>query len=136
MRRIKIIKSIFILFFVLAGCRPDLTVNHIEVDSWIASDRKVHTTISNVGDSDASEFLVYFDVTESLPSTNHIPQVRKHLGGLPVGGITVINADFTPLAHPDNNSLANITNIKVTVDSKGMVNEKNETNNDMEIPVP
>ncbi len=56
--------------------------------------------------------------------------------GFAKGASITLNADFAPLAHPDNNNLGNVNKITVMADLKGMVKESNENNNTKEKPVP
>ena len=110
------------------GCAPDLVVEQVSID-WIAPQRTAEATISNIGNQDAGEFLVYFNGDEFPVSKNRRPQIRHSVTGLNAGASTTLVADFAPLAHLDNDNLANIYQISVLVDPKKMLTESNESNN-------
>ena len=127
---------LIILFAVaFAGCAPDLVVQNVDV-TWNGTTKKAEAKISNIGNQDAGEFMVYFNGDENPVSSNHRPQVSHTVHGLAKGASLQLEADFVPLAHPDNNNLGNVKKITVIVDPKGMVNESNENNNVLEKPVP
>ncbi|NOZ25151.1 MAG: hypothetical protein GXO94_03535 [Nitrospirae bacterium] len=128
MKRLRVSALILFLSAVLAGCAPDLVVKNLDV-TWNATDKKATAEIANVGNKDAGNFMVYFNGDENPVSPNHRPQLRYSVPGLAKGGSVVLNADFAPLAHPDNNNLGNVYKITVLVDPKGMVKESNEDNN-------
>ncbi|VAX32735.1 hypothetical protein MNBD_NITROSPIRAE02-1490, partial [hydrothermal vent metagenome] len=92
--------------------------------------------IANIGNKDAGTFMVYFNGDEDPESPNHRPQVRYNIPGLAKGAAITLDADFAPLAHPDNNYLRNVYKITVLVDPKGMVKESNENNNVKEFMLP
>gem|GEM_PF-3562754 len=119
---------VLVLAAVLAGCAPDLVVKNLDV-MWNATDKKATAEIANVGNKDAGNFMVYFNGDENPVSPNHRPQLRYSVPGLAKGASVVLNADFAPLAHPDNDYLGNVYKITVLVDPKGMVKESNENNN-------
>jgi hypothetical protein len=135
MKRVKNFVFILVPLFALAGCMPDLVVKNLDV-TWDAANKKAEAKIANIGNWDAGNFMVYFNGDEDPKSTNHIPQVRHNVPGLAKGASITLNANFAPLAHPDNNNLGNIYQITVFVDPKGMVKESNESNNTKEKPIP
>ncbi len=135
MKRFKFFALTFILLSALVGCAPDLTVKQLDV-TWNAADKKASAEIENIGNKNAGNFMVYFNGDEMPESANHRPQVRHNVPGLNKGASTILEADFAPLAHPDNNNLGNVNKITVLVDPKGMVNESNENNNTQEFPIP
>lgn len=122
-----------VVLVALTGC-ADLVVKNLEVD-WESGNRIATAEIANIGSKDAGSFMVYFNGDEDPESQNHRPQVRHNVPGLDGGDSVVLTADFAPLAHPDNNSLANIYQITVLVDPKGMVKESNENNNSRSVAV-
>lgn len=129
-----------ILLFVLlpilfTGCKADLKVTSLEVD-WDAVDKKAEARIENVGYKDAGMFMVYFNAEEDPVSPNHRPQVSHTVDGLAKGDHIDLEADFAPLAHPDNANLANVYKIVVIADPKDMVDELKEDNNTREKLVP
>jgi hypothetical protein len=79
---------------------------------------------------------IYFDGEEEPVSPTRRPQVRKDVPHLAKGDSIPLEADFAPLGHRDNNYLGNVKKIRVLADPKGMVKEKNENNNETEIPAP
>lgn len=111
-----------------AGCAPDLVVQQVDVD-WNAPTRTAAATIANVGNADAGEFLVYFNGDEFPESRNRRPQVRHTVTGLAAGASVTLLADFAPLAHPDNLSLANVYQVTVLADPKSTIDESDEGNN-------
>ncbi|MFV9677942.1 MAG: CARDB domain-containing protein [Methanosarcinales archaeon] len=134
MKRAKILAFIFILLFALVGCAPDLVVKDLDV-TWAVANKKAKAEIANIGNKDAGNFMVYFNGDEDPVSPNRRPQVRHNVLGLAHGASTILDADFGPLAHPDNNNLGNVYKITVLVDPKGMVKESNENNNVKEVPI-
>ncbi len=130
-----LIMLVFILLaFALAGCAPDLTVKNLDV-TWDDANKKAKAEIANIGNKDAENFLVYFNGDENPVSSNHRPQVSHSVPGLSKGGLIILEADFAPLAHPDNQNLGNVYQISVLVDPKNMVKESNEENNAKTVPV-
>jgi hypothetical protein len=123
-----------VLLLLTSGCAPDLVVEDLNV-TWTAAEKKADATIANVGTKDAGEFMVYFNADESPESQNHRPQVNHHVPGLRKGESIDLSADFTPLAHTDNNHLGNVYQITVLADPKDMVKELNENNNTKSIPL-
>ncbi|NOY39406.1 MAG: hypothetical protein GXO95_04045 [Nitrospirae bacterium] len=128
MKRMKVLSFIFILSVALVGCAPDLVVKNLDV-TWNAVEKKARAEIANIGNKDAGTFMVYFNGDEDPVSPNHRPQVRYNIPGLAKGAAITLDADFAPLAHPDNDYLRNVYKITVLVDPKGMVKESNENNN-------
>lgn len=127
-RKILLIVGLFAFAFV--ACKPDLIVKDVTV-TWDATCKKATAEIRNIGNAHAGEFMVYFDGEESSVSPNHRPQVRHNVPGLARGASIVLEADFAPLAHPDNNNLGNVHSILVIADPKNMVDEIREDNNQM-----
>jgi hypothetical protein len=119
----------------MVGCKPDLTVESLDI-TWDETEKSAMAEISNIGNADAGKFLVYFNPEEDPVSSNHRPQVSVPVPSLAKGVTITINADFEPLAHPDNDSLANVFKVVVIADPKNMVEESNEANNEMEQPLP
>lgn len=113
------------------GCAADLTVRNLDV-TWDPANKTAKAEIANIGNKDAGNFMVYFNAEENPVSRNHRPQVRHNLPGLAKGTSIMLDADFAPLAHPDNNYLGNVYKIMVLVDPKEMVEESNENNNSQE----
>jgi len=120
-----------IFLFSSSGCAPDLTVRNIDVN-WDALNKNASAEIANIGNKDATRFLVYFNGDEDPVSPNRRPQVSHNVPGLAQGQSVVLEADFAPLAHPDNNNLENVFKITVIADPKYMVAESNENNNNQE----
>ena len=114
--------------FAMFGCTPDLAVTDLEV-TWNAAERKAVAQITNLGNQGAGEFLVYFNGDESPESPNRRPQVRHTVPALSAGASVTLEANFGPLAHPDNADLGSVYQISVLADAKGMVQESNEDNN-------
>lgn len=134
MKRALTIDLAGVVLSLLAGCAADLTARP-PVMQWDATHKTAKAEILNLGTKDAGPFLVYFNGQENPQSTNRRPQVGKNLPGLAVGASTWVEANFAPLAHPDNANLARIEAIKVIVDPKHMVRESNENNNEADAPV-
>lgn len=134
MRDVKFFALVPILTFAVIGCAPDLVVRNLDV-AWDANNKTATAEIANIGNKNAGGFMVYFDVEEDPASQNHIPQVRHNVPFLVKGNSIILEADFAPLAHPDNSNLGNVYKILVLADSKGMIKESNENNNQMEFPV-
>jgi hypothetical protein len=111
-----------------AGCAADIVVDQVTID-WIAPNKTAEATITNAGNADAGEFLVYFNADEFPESRNHRPQIRHTVTSLGAGATTTLLADFAPLAHADNLYLANVYQITVIADAKKMVAESDEDNN-------
>jgi len=128
MKRMKILSFILILSAALLGCAPDLVVKNLGV-TWNTANKKAKAEIANIGNKDAGKFMVYFNGDENPVPPNHRPQVAFNIPGLAKGASLTLIADFAPLAHPDNNNLANVYKITALVDPKGMVKESNENNN-------
>jgi len=133
-----------IFLFAFLGCAPDLVVKDLQLN-WDPEplpplgsgvNKKAKAEIANIGNKDAGRFLVYFDGEEDPVSPTRRPQVSKDVPHLAKGDSIHLEADFAPLAHRDNNYLENVKKILVIADPKGMVKEKNENNNEREIPVP
>lgn len=120
--------AVFVSTACLTGCAPDLVVSDLNV-TWNDTEKKAIAEISNTGNEDAGAFMVYFDGDESPVSSNRRPQVSHSLPGLTQGESISLEADFGPLAHPDNMNLANVYQISVLVDPKKIVAESNEENN-------
>lgn len=80
--------------------------------------------------------MVYFNGVEDPVSPNRRPQVRNNIPTLAKGNSIILEADFAPLAHPDNNNLGNVYKILVLVDPKNTIEERNENNNEKEVPIP
>lgn len=128
MKRVKNFVFTLLPLFALVGCMPDLTVKNLDV-TWDASNKKAEAKIANIGNRDAGNFMVYFNGDENPESGNHRPQVRHNVPGLAKRASIILDANFAPLAHPDNNNLGRIFKITVLADPKGMVKESNEHNN-------
>jgi len=135
MKRQKIFAVTVLLLFAFVGCAPDLVVKNLDV-TWETANKRAEVKIANIGNKDAGNFMVYFNGDENPVSPNRRPQVSYNVPGLDRGASITLNADFAPLAHPDNNNLGNVFKITVIVDPKGMVNESNENNNTQEKPIP
>jgi hypothetical protein len=127
MKNARVLTTMFILLFALAGC-ADLTVKSLVVH-WNDNEKTAKAEIANIGKADAGPFMVYFNPEENPESQNHRPQVGHRVQGLAKGASITLDANFMPLAHPDNHNLANVYKIVVLVDPKGMVRESNENNN-------
>jgi hypothetical protein len=119
---------LLVAIFLGTGCAPDLVVDQVNID-WTAPTKSAQATITNIGNQDAGEFLVYFNGDEFPMSRNRRPQIRHTVAGLGAGASITLAADFTPLAHPDNNDLGNVYGITVLADPKNMVSESDEENN-------
>ena len=132
MKKVKIFPLLLIVMFVLGGCAADLVVKNVNV-IWDDANKKADAQIANEGNKDAGNFMVYFNGEEDPESANHRPQVSHNVLGLAKGEYIVLNADFAPLAHPDNYNLGNIYKIRVIADPKGMVRESKEDNNEKEV---
>ena len=128
MNKVSAWTSLLAPLLVCAGCASDLVVDQVTVN-WNAPSRTAEATITNVGNADAGEFLVYFNADEFPESRNHRPQVSHKVTSLGAGASITLVADFAPLAHPDNAYLANVYQITVLADPKKMVSESNEDNN-------
>ena len=136
MKRVKFFAFMFMLLFAFVGCKkPDLTVENLDVN-WNWPNRTAKAEIANIGEKDAGNFMVYFNGDENPVSQKRRPQVSHNITGLAVGSSITLEANFAPLAHPDNNNLGNVYKITVLVDPKGMVNESNENNNVQESSIP
>lgn len=135
MKGAKIFSLVFILVFLLVGCKPDLVVKNLNL-TWDVTNKKAKAEIANIGNKDAGSFMVYFNGVEEPVSPNRRPQVRNNIPTLAKGNSIILEADFTPLAHPDNNNLGNVYKILVLVDPKNTVEESNENNNEKEVPIP
>lgn len=120
---------------LLIACKPDLVVKDLGV-TWNAENKKAKAEIANIGNKDAGSFIVYFNGEEDPVSANRRPQVRHNVPTLAKGNSITLEADFAPLAHPDNIYLGRVHKILVLVDPKNTVVEKNENNNKMEVPLP
>jgi len=118
----------------ICGC-ADLKVTQLSA-VWNQNNKVARATISNIGNDNAGPFLVYFDGVERPISKLNRPQIVQEVDGLMEGEQIEIEADFAPLAHPNNNNLANVIRILVTADAKDMVKESNENNNTRAVPVP
>ena len=134
MRRVRIIFLFVIPLLAFTACDPDLIIENEIVVTWNGS-KKATVVIKNIGDADAGNFMVYFNGDENPVSDNHRPQVRFNIPSLAAGASKELEADFGPLAHPNNNNLGNVFKITVMVDPKGMVKESNENNNTKEAPI-
>ena len=110
------------------GCAPNLVVERVTVD-WNAPNRSAQATITNAGNRDAGEFLVYFNADEFPESTNRRPQISHTVPTLGAGASITLSADFAPLAHPDNSNLGNVYQVTVLADPKSWVGESNEEDN-------
>jgi hypothetical protein len=131
----KVLTIFFVSSLLFIGCKPDLVVKRVDV-TWDATEKKAEAEVANIGNKDAGNFLVYFNGEEDPISPNHKPQVRKDVPGLAKGDSIILEADFAPLAHPDNNNLGNVYKILVIADPKNQIEEKNENNNEMEAIIP
>ncbi len=134
MKVAKIFSLVFILVFLVVGCKPDLVVKNLNV-TWDAANKKAKAEIANIGNKDAGSFMVYFNGVEDPVSPNRRPQVRNNIPALAKGNSIILEADFAPLAHPDNNNLGNVYKILVLVDPKNTVEESNENNNEKEVAI-
>ncbi len=126
---------------ILSACQsgpliPDLQISNGSVD-W--ANKTVTAEIINNGDFPVfDEFLVYFDAEESPVSGNYRPQITRMVTALPMAigetrSFPLI--DFATLARPENNNLGNVYQIRVIVDPKNQIFEKNENNNDRVLSV-
>ncbi len=144
MKRIKISVLLCLVAFITVGCFHDRIVKKCYIDLtvknadivWDQHQRKVKAEIANICSLDAGNFMVYFDGVENPVSNNHRPQVSHNIPGLAGGATITLEADFDPLAHPDNFNLANVYKIRIEVDPKNMVNESNEHNNEKILSLP
>lgn len=134
MKTVNLLSFVLILSLALVGCAADLAVRNLEVN-WNETNKTAAVEIVNIGNRDAGEFLVYFNGDEFPVSPNHRPQVRHNVAGLNSGASITLEADFAPLAHPDNNNLGNVYQISVLADPKNMVSESNEENNVKRAPI-
>lgn len=112
MKCIKYFSLVVFLLFASTGCAPDLVVKNLDV-YWGGSSKKARAEIANIGNEDAGEFLVYFNGNENPVSPNRRPQVRHNVPGLAQGDLVVLDSNFAPLAHSDNNNLGNVYKITV-----------------------
>ncbi len=128
MKKTTIFTAFSVWMSCLMGCAPDLVINDLDV-TWDDTEKKAVAEITNTGDADAGAFMVYFDGDESPVSMNHRPQVDHTVSGLAQGDSITLEANFMPLAHPDNMNLMNIYQVSVLVDPKNSVEESNERNN-------
>ncbi len=135
MKAIKIFTLLLILMFVFVGCKPDLAVKDLNV-TWDDTNKEATAEIANIGNKDAGEFMVYFNAEEDPVSPNYRPQVSHRVDGLARGTSLILEADFAPLARPENNYLGNVYKILVLVDPKNIVEESNENNNEKEVSLP
>jgi len=133
MKEIKYVSLMLILLLIL-GCStyPDLVVNRLD---WDEVNKRAEVEFTNTGNEDAGEFMVYVNGDEFPQSQNRRPQVRHHVSGLTQGTSMTVQAEFAPLAHPDNNNLGNIYKITALVDPKSIVSESDESNNYARTPV-
>ena len=125
----QIIPLLALLLLIVTGCGTtgtDLVVNRLD---WDPGSRVAEVEIANIGPDDAGEFMVYFNADEFPESRNRRPQVRHNVPGLAGNDILVLQADFAPLAHPDNEYLGNVYQITALADPKSMVVETDEENN-------
>lgn len=120
---------------ILCSCAADLKVTDLNV-TWSENVKMVRAEIANVGHKDAGKFLVRFDGLENPESPSYRPRVTVEVPGLPKGEWLPLEADFSPLARPENNYLANVFRISVTIDAEGVVREVNEENNTREAVIP
>lgn len=134
MKTLKFISAI-VAFAFFSACNPDLTVESLEC-SWNSSTDGVKTvdiTIKNIGNKEATSFLVYINPDEDPVSGNHRPQFSSEIESLaPNASFTIElgTEDFINKMHVDNDSLMRVYQITILVDPKGMVKESNETNNE------
>lgn len=122
-----ILTALFLL--TITGCGTtgvDLVVNRLD---WDPGTKVAEVEIANVGSDDAGAFMVYVNADEFPESRNHRPQIRHNVPGLGANDNLVLQADFAPLAHPDNDHLGNVYQITALADPKSMVSETNEENN-------
>lgn len=118
---------------VLGGCTANLVTSEVNVD-W--DDAKLAAAkIENLGNKDAGPFLVYFDGDENPESQKRRPQVRHYVPGPGEGESITLQGDFAPLSHPQNSNLDNIYQITVYTDPMGMVDESNENDNVLSVPL-
>ncbi len=136
MNKIDNMISVVGFFFLLTSCSqtPDLVVTNLDVD-WNVPNKKAEAVISNQGNANAENFMVYFNGDEDPESQNRRPQIRHNISVLGQGQSITLEADFAPLAHPDNANLGRIYQITVQADPKQMVDESDETNNNASRPV-
>ena len=129
MKNLSLTLSILLCCF-LAGCvkKPNLVVQNLQV-TWNAQSKTAVATIANTGNASAGSFFVYFDGDENPVSQNYRPQVTVNVAGLAAGASTTLNADFGPLARPQNFNLSNVHSITVAADPKNAIAESNETDN-------
>jgi hypothetical protein len=118
----------------ICGC-ADLKVTQLSA-VWDQNNKVASATISNTGNGNAGSFLVYFYGVERPISKLNRPQIAQEVDGLMKGEQIEIEADFDPLAHPNNNNLANVIRILVVADQTNKVGESNENNNTRAVPVP
>ncbi|MCK4250969.1 hypothetical protein KAX97_05955 [candidate division WOR-3 bacterium] len=132
----KMVKLLALVLFMCAfvGCKPDLVVKNVGV-TWDDTHKKATAEIVNIGSANAGEFMVYFNAEEDPVSPNYRPQVRHRVDGLARGTSLILEADFAPLARPENNYLGNVYKILVLVDPKNMVDEIREDNNQMTMSI-
>jgi hypothetical protein len=128
--------AMYVLILVMiAGCSTggvDLVVNNLD---WDPATKVAQVEIANIGSDDAGAFLVYVNADEFPESQNRRPQVSHRIAGLQSSDTLILQADFAPLAHPDNNNLGNVYQITALADPKSMIGESNEENNFQRTPV-
>ena len=136
MKQARLVALLLVVLLGSAGCLPDLVVKELTVNWDLENNTaKAEAEICNVGNRNAGEFMVYFNAEEQPVSPNRRPQVSFWIVGLARGESVILEANFAPLAHPDNNNLGNVYKIRVLADPKHMVKELNEDNNDREQPI-
>ena len=124
-------RVIFVAFgcVLLGGCLPDLTISDDYTLNQLTDGTKLKVEVQNIGTAAAGPFLVYFNACADEAGQNIISQENKSFSGLAAGG-----ADSRTVVFP-----ASVTGyhwIIVIADSKNTVEESNEDNNVLTVPVP
>jgi len=107
----------FALAALFTGCTPSLIVRDLEVD-WGISRKEVVAEISNIGNTDADEFQVYFIGDEIPVIRNDKPQTSQSVPMLAKGTSIILKSDFEPMARSDNNYLGDVYRITVLIKPK------------------
>ena len=140
-KRVLILSFLLYLLCLLPACQtgpllPDLQAVSLTVN-W--SSKTASAVIINSGDFPVyDEFFVYFDAEESPVSDNYRPQRIVKITNLPIWlGETrpISSIDFSALARTENNNLGNVYQIRMIIDAKDQVFEKNEMNNETVRPI-
>lgn len=117
-----------LLFFLAAGCKPDIKVNDIRLD-WDNNKKKVTAKVSNNSFIGTGHFSVSFKGIELPQSDSGTAEIIKEVESLGAFSSVWLDVDFRPVESAENDHLWNVNEIIVYADHRDEIGEEHENNN-------